>query len=135
MTDHVSKAKRSEIMSKVRGKDTSPELIVRKLLFSRGYRYRLHDKSLPGCPDIVFRCKKRVIFVHGCFWHCHGCGKGNPPKTNLSYWLPKLENNRERDRRNQSLLASMGWSVLVVWQCELSDKIVLARTLDEFCGE
>lgn len=132
MTDHVSKAKRSEIMKHVRGKDTGPELVVRKLIFSLGYRYRLHGKSLPGKPDIVFASRKKVIFVHGCFWHYHNCKKGKPPKSNLDYWLPKLKENRRRDNRNQKLLASIGWEFLVVWQCQIHDAVKLEDRIVTF---
>lgn len=119
MIDHVSKEKRSEIMRQVQGKDTAPELIVRKLVYSLGYRYRLYDKKLPGKPDLVFSGRKKVIFVHGCFWHAHNCKKGKPPKSNLDYWLPKLKENRRRDIRNQKLITSSGWKFLVVWQCQI----------------
>jgi DNA mismatch endonuclease, patch repair protein len=119
-------------MKRVRGKHTTPELVVRKLVFSLGYRYRLHDKKLPGKPDIVFASRKKIIFVHGCFWHQHLCSKGNPPKSNLDYWLPKLKENRRRDICNQEILVSMGWQFLVIWQCELKDKAVLKKKLSSF---
>lgn len=132
MIDHVSKEKRSEIMKRIRGKDTAPELIVRKLIYSLGYRYRLHGKKLPGKPDLVFAGRKKVIFVHGCFWHGHSCKKGKPPKSNLNYWLPKLRENQARDARNQELLSSMGWQSLVIWQCEISDANNLKRVVTNF---
>ena len=105
-------------MQSVGTKDTGPELIVRKILSGAGYRYRLHVKRLPGKPDIVFIGRKKAIFVHGCFWHSHGCLKGQAPKSRLDYWEPKLEANRARDERNRSDLESNGWSVLTIWQCQ-----------------
>lgn len=119
--DSVTKEKRSEIMSKVRSKNTSPELAVRKLLFSLGYRYRLHAKNLPGKPDLVFPGRKKVIFVHGCFWHYHDCKTGHIPKSRLDYWKPKLTTRRQRDATNVAALIGMGWRVLVLWECEISD--------------
>ncbi|MBS4050628.1 MAG: DNA mismatch endonuclease Vsr [Methylomonas sp.] len=119
-------------MSKIRSKNTSPELAVRKLVFSLGYRYRLHGKNLPGKPDLVFPGRKKVIFVHGCFWHYHDCKKGKPPKSRLEYWLPKLQNNRERDAANISALTDLGWEVLIIWQCEVKDLEKLKETVTEF---
>ncbi|WP_341327215.1 very short patch repair endonuclease [Methylotuvimicrobium sp. KM2] len=132
MVDKVSKEKRSEIMSKVRGKDTSPELVVRKLVFSLGYRYRLHAKNLPGKPDLVFPGRKKAIFVHGCFWHYHDCKKGKPPKSNEAYWLPKLEKNRKRDQENAALLENLGWEVMVIWQCQLKNLLDLETAIKSF---
>lgn len=132
MIDHVSKEKRSYIMKRIRGKDTAPELMVRKLIYSLGYRYRLHVKELPGKPDLVFLGRKKIIFVHGCFWHGHNCKKGKPPKTNFDYWLPKLNENQARDARNQTLLESMGWQVLVLWQCEINDTDSLKKIITNF---
>lgn len=132
MSDHVSPAKRSQIMSRVRSKDTSPELLVRRLVFSLGYRYRLHDKKLPGKPDLVFASRKKVIFVHGCFWHFHGCKKGMPPKSNLHYWMQKLLDNQTRDARAYQALNDAGWQYLVVWQCQLRRLEELPAVLSEF---
>lgn len=132
MVDHVSRAKRSEIMKRIRGKNTAPELSVRKLVYSLGYRYRLHVKALPGKPDIVFLGRKKVIFVHGCFWHGHNCKKGKPPKSHLNYWLPKLKENRHRDARNQKLLASSGWKFLVIWQCQIRNPTTLKKKIVAF---
>ncbi|MDO8926797.1 MAG: very short patch repair endonuclease [Sideroxyarcus sp.] len=134
MVDHVSKEKRSEIMKRIRGKDTTPELVVRKLIHSMGYRYRLNVRGLPGRPDIVFANRKKVIFIHGCFWHRHGCKKGKPPKSNLEYWLPKLKDNQTRDVRNQRHLASLGWKTLVIWQCETKDTNGLKKIIAKFLG-
>lgn len=119
-------------MQSVGTKDTGPEWIVRRALFRRGYRYRLHRKGLPGRPDIVFPGRKAAIFVHGCFWHGHGCSKGAAPKSKLDYWGPKLEANRARDLANVAELERRGWRVLVVWQCETSDEAALAERLTAF---
>ncbi|WP_211464746.1 very short patch repair endonuclease [Collimonas silvisoli] len=135
MTDHVTKEKRSEIMRAIRGKNTTPEIIVRKLVFSLGYRYRLHGGNLSGKPDLVFPGRRRVIFIHGCFWHYHNCSKGKPPKSNLDYWLPKLKENRRRDVRNQKSILSIGWKFLVIWQCELSDTVQLKKKIIDFLEE
>lgn len=131
--DRVTPEKRSQIMSRIRGKNTTPELIVRQLIYSLGYRYRIHSKKLPGRPDIVFHGRKKIIFVHGCFWHGHeGCNKGRPPKSNIHYWVTKLENNRKRDLEKQSELIKLGWKVLVIWQCELKNMELLRIRIIEF---
>ena len=119
MPDHVTKERRSFIMSQVGTKDTGPEMIVRRALHSFGYRYRLHRRDLPGTPDLVFPSRRKVVFIHGCFWHAHGCRWGQLPKSRPDYWKPKLETNRERDKRNIESLAAKGWKALAVWQCEL----------------
>jgi DNA mismatch endonuclease (patch repair protein) len=119
MADIFDKEKRSQIMSKISGKDTKPELIIRKALFSEGYRYRLHRKDLPGNPDIVFPSRKKVIFVNGCFWHGHNCKKAVLPTTNRSFWENKLTGNKVRDKRNLTKLNAMGWKSLVIWQCQI----------------
>ncbi len=114
--------------------NTGPELAVRRFLHQMGYRYRLHAKNLPGRPDIVFASRKKVIFVHGCFWHNHGCDKGRPPKSRLTYWGPKLTANRERDKAQRSRLEALGWGVLTIWQCETRDLEKLSQKLDAFLG-
>lgn len=125
--DSLSKEERSEIMARVRSKNMRPELFVRKLVFALGYRYRLHARDLPGCPDLVFRPRRKVIFVHGCFWHRHAnCALARMPKSRLDFWAPKLEGNRERDEKNKRTLHREGWKVLTVWECELDD----AKRLD-----
>ncbi|MCP2012768.1 DNA mismatch endonuclease (patch repair protein) [Duganella sp. HSC-15S17] len=116
-------------MQKVGNKDTGPEMEVRSLLHRLGYRFRLHRKDLPGSPDIVFASRRLVFFVHGCFWHAHGCRKGQPPKSRIEYWGPKLEANRLRDKRVADALAQADWKVEILWQCELSDKETLAARL------
>jgi len=118
--DTFPKKIRSEIMSKVSSSDTKPELIVRKFLFSRGFRYRKNDKKLPGKPDIVLPKYKTVIFVHGCFWHMHGnCKHADLPKSNVEYWTEKICRNVKRDLENHKQLAAAGWKIIVVWECEL----------------
>ena len=134
MTDNRTRQSRSALMSRIRGKDTAPELVVRRLLHGMGYRYRLHRRDLPGKPDIVFPTRRTVIFVHGCFWHAHGCKKGQPPKTRLDFWTPKLQRNTARDRANESTLIEAGWTVLTVWQCDTQDLTALASKLVEALG-
>lgn len=119
-------------MQSVKTENTGPELMVRRALFAVGYRFRLHRKDLPGRPDIVLPGRKKAIFVHGCFWHGHGCAKGRGSKSRLEYWGPKLEANKERDARNRRALMDLGWDVLTLWQCELSDKEELTKRLQVF---
>jgi DNA mismatch endonuclease (patch repair protein) len=119
-SDTVTVSERSRIMAAVKSKDTSPELVVRRLVHSLGYRYRLHVASLPGTPDLVFPSRKKIIFVHGCFWHGHSCADGHRPKSNATYWGPKIAKNIERDRVNRERLSSFGWSVVTVYECELA---------------
>lgn len=131
--DNVSPRRRSEIMARVRAKDTGPEMLVRRLVYSMGYRYRLHDRSLPGTPDIVLRRARKVIFVHGCFWHRHArCALARLPKSRVKFWRPKLDSNRVRDRRNVARLRRAGWRVMVVWECELAKLASLTRRLGRF---
>lgn len=126
---------RRRIMQSVKSKNTKPELTVRRLLHAMGYRYRLHRKDLPGKPDIAFIGRRKAIFVHGCFWHWHGCDKGQLPKSRLAYWKPKLAENVKRDRTKVEQLEALGWDVLVVWQCELKDAGALAARLQDFVDE
>lgn len=122
MVDKFSKHKRSEIMSHIKSKNTKPEITVRKIIYSLGYRYRLHRKDLPGKPDLAFIKKKKVIFINGCFWHGHsGCKKSALPDTNYEFWNDKIKNNVNRDTRNYKLLKDMGWKYLVIWQCEIKN--------------
>ena len=123
---------RRRIMQSVKSKNTGPELVVRRLLHGMGYRYRLHRKDLPGKPDIVFGSRRKAIFVHGCFWHGHGCPKGRLPKSRLEYWQSKVDKNRERDCSKEKQLRSLGWNVLVIWQCETADLEALASRLQDF---
>lgn len=123
MADTVSKEKRSEIMSRVTGKETKPEIIVRKYLFARGLRYRKNVKRLPGTPDIVLPKYKTAVFVNGCFWHGHkGCKYAHLPSTNLEYWEKKIADNLERDERKKRELEELGYRVLIVWQCQLKSR-------------
>ena len=114
-------------MSKVRGKDTGPEMAVRRIAHALGYRYRLHCRDLPGTPDLVFRRMKKVIFVHGCLWHRHGCVLDRPPKSRKEFWEAKLQGNKERDRKRQHELRKLGWRVLVLWECQLERKTLPKR--------
>ncbi|WP_298015879.1 very short patch repair endonuclease [uncultured Parasphingopyxis sp.] len=132
MVDNRSKESRSRLMSRIGSRDTAPELIVRKLLYRLGYRYRLHHKGLPGKPDIVFAGRKKAIFVHGCYWHGHGCKIGKLPKSRLDYWQPKIERNRQRDGEKREALENMGWTVLEVWQCETRNMRTLQDILQDF---
>lgn len=124
MADTLSPAERSARMSRVRGKDTKPEWVIRRLVHQIGLRYRLHDSGLPGKPDLVFRSRRKVIFVHGCYWHRHpdaGCKLARLPKSRLDFWAPKLEANAQRDARHVAALEADGWQILVVWECEIRD--------------
>ncbi|MFZ1963062.1 MAG: DNA mismatch endonuclease Vsr [Roseiarcus sp.] len=133
--DTLTPVERSERMSRVRAKDTSPELAVRSTIHRLGYRYRLHARTLPGHPDLVFAMRRKVVFVHGCFWHRHeNCKLARLPKSRLDFWIPKLEANRERDLRNQAALKTAGWDCLVVWECELGDRPALERKLKSYLG-
>ena len=122
MTDVVSPAKRSQMMSGIKGKNSLPEMLVRKALFAMGYRFRLHRRDLPGTPDIAMPGRRIAIFVHGCFWHAHqGCKYAKTPSTRTEFWTAKLQGNIERDRRATDKLAEMGWRVLNVWECSTRD--------------
>jgi DNA mismatch endonuclease (patch repair protein) len=133
--DRISRAQRSKLMARVGSQDTQPEMAVRRLIFRLGYRYRVNVKGLPGTPDIVFARRRKVIFVHGCFWHSHaGCGKARLPASNLDYWLPKLERTRERDAAVQRQLRQLGWRTLVVWECETAKAAALGRRICRFLG-
>lgn len=124
---------RSRIMRAVKGRDTKPELVVRRLTHSLGYRYRLHRKDLPGKPDLVFPSRRKVIFVHGCFWHQHDCSRGSrSPKSNRDYWLPKLSRNKQRDLEHQAKLKKLGWDLLVIWECKMKDKSILSKRIKNF---
>jgi DNA mismatch endonuclease (patch repair protein) len=132
-TDPLTPAQRRRTMASVRGKDTMPELAVRRLVHGLGYRYRLHRRELPGKPDLVFPARRKVIFVHGCFWHRHHCRAGaKEPKTNTAYWLPKLAKNKTRDKAHQIKLRRSGWRVLVVWECHLKNEKTLHRRIVKF---
>ena len=124
MADTVTPHRRSEIMSNIRAKGMKPEMAVRRLVHAMGYRYRLHRRDLPGKPDLVFPGRRKVIFVHGCFWHQHSdpaCRIARRPRSNQYYWLPKLERNVARDAEHQVQLSELGWDVLVIWECDLGE--------------
>lgn len=131
MVDRFSRETRSQVMSRIRGKDTKPEILVRSYLFSRGLRFRKNDRRYPGSPDIVLPKYRTVVFVQGCFWHLHeGCRYAVMPKSNVDYWKKKLYGNRQRDERNRKELEEMGWNVITVWECQLKgDK--RERTLED----
>ena len=129
--DTLSTSERSTRMGLIKSRDTAPELALRRLVSMLGYRYRLHEKTLPGHPDLVFPSRRKVIFVHGCFWHRHNrCQLARLPKSRPEFWLPKLQGNKARDRATRSALTRQGWSSLVIWECELHDPVrVMIKTL------
>lgn len=136
MTDVYSKQKRSWIMAKIHGWNTKPELAIRSMVFRMGFRFRLHDRRLPGCPDIVLPRYKRAIFVNGCFWHGHrNCARASLPSSRRRFWEKKIFSNVERDRRNRLKLARMGWKHFTVWQCELRKPDILMRKLSGFLNK
>ena len=122
MADRLSPEKRSRVMSSIKGRDTRPELYMRKNIWKQGFRYRLHVRTLPGTPDLVLAKYGVAIFVHGCFWHQHGCPNTRRPSSNLAYWEQKLNGNVARDARNQTLLKELGWTVEVIWECRLEQE-------------
>ncbi len=132
MVDHLPPELRSANMALILGKNTKPELVVRKVAHRLGYRFRLHDPRLPGKPDLVFPSRKAVIFVHGCFWHQHTCRRASIPKSRPEYWLPKLTRNVERGHKQVDDLRAAGWRVLIVWECEVGDHVLLANTISSF---
>lgn len=136
MTDTMSSEERSQRMALIRSIDTKPELLVRRLLHGMGYRYRLHGRDLPGKPDLVFKSRRAVVFVHGCFWHRHeGCPLARLPKSRVEFWTTKLEGNRMRDIRKVAALKEAGWRVFVVWECMLGNTEALAANLRRFLDE
>jgi DNA mismatch endonuclease (patch repair protein) len=135
--DTLTREQRSERMSRVRGADTKPEMIVRRMAHGMGYRYRVHRRDLPGKPDLVFPSRRKAIFVHGCFWHRHPdpkCSLARLPKSRLEFWRAKLDGNRARDERNETRLRELGWGVLTIWECQLRDRGALERTIRGFLG-
>lgn len=133
--DKLSRETRSALMSRIKSKDTQPEMTVRHLVHAMGRRYRLHVGSLPGCPDLVFPRDKKLIFVHGCFWHQHArCPRAKPPRSRGEYWTKKLERNRMRDARNVSALRRQGWRVLTIRECQLLQIDRVERRLEKFLG-
>ncbi len=131
--DVHTREQRSRNMSAIRGKDTKPEIIVRRIVHRLGYRFRLHRRDLPGCPDLVFPGRCKIIFVHGCFWHQHtGCRHCHRPRTRAEFWAAKLDGNVSRDKRVQRDIRSLGWKVLVLWECQTSSVARLTRRIDAF---
>lgn len=124
---------RSRTMRAIKSKDSKPELLIRRLIYALGYRYRLHRKELPGCPDLVFSSRQKVIFIHGCFWHGHHCKRGaRMPKENSDYWCNKIAKNVQRDKKHLSDLRHIGWDVLVLWECDLKDTDAVKRKVVRF---
>ncbi len=132
--DNLTPGRRSENMRRIRDKDTTPELVARKICRELGFvGYRIHRKDLPGKPDIAWIGRKLAIFVDGCFWHGHDCSEGiRKPKSNQGYWIPKIERNRQRDANNFAALQAMGWKVLVIWECEIKDMSLLSKKFQHF---
>jgi DNA mismatch endonuclease (patch repair protein) len=130
--DTRTREERSRLMSHIKGKNTSPELAIRSMIHRMGYRFRLHRKDLPGSPDIVFPAQKKIIFVHGCFWHGHFCKKDKMPKSRVTYWEEKIETNKRRDRRNTRALKRLGWDIMVVRECHLKKPELLSVNLSRF---
>jgi DNA mismatch endonuclease, patch repair protein len=131
--DQLSKTERSALMRRIKSKDTVPEVLVRKLIFSMGYRYRLHTGKLQGNPDIVFQSLHKIIFINGCFWHQHkGCKGSHIPKSNIDYWQPKLGKTVKRDLANRRKLIKDGWDVLVIWECEINNIAKLKKMITMF---
>lgn len=127
--DTLPPDRRSEIMSRIKGKNTKPEMRVRSLLHSMGFRFRLHRKDLPGKPDIILPKWKTAVFVHGCFWHGHDCPRGSRPSSNIAFWAEKIRKNQERDRTANDRLRDSGWTTMVIWECELRDIVTLRSKL------
>ncbi len=133
--DNRTKEQRSKCMKNIRSKNTTPELIVRKFLYNKGYRYRLHDKKLPGKPDIVLRKFNTVIFINGCFWHGHkNCSEAKKPKSNSEFWKTKIVSNQQRDMKNIESLSKLGWRVLTIWECQLQ-KDLMESTLSDIVNK
>ena len=133
LTDKLTPEQRSENMRRIRSAGTKPEMVVRSLAHRLGFRFRLHAKDLPGKPDLVFRSRRKAIFVHGCFWHGHSCKEGQrEPKSNMDYWRGKISRNKERDALHLSALEAKDWTCLIIWECETADTKKLAQKLEAF---
>lgn len=131
--DTITPARRSAVMARIRGRDTKPEMTVRRLVHAMGYRFRLHRSELPGSPDLVFSPRRKIVFVHGCYWHRHpGCRFAYSPKSNVEFWTRKFDSNIARDQRVEEELEHLGWNVLTIWECEVSDKERLRARLADF---
>ena len=135
MADKLTPEARSRLMAAVKARDTTPELKVRRLAHSLGYRFRLHRRDLPGRPDLVFSTRRKIVFVHGCFWHRHpGCRKATMPKSQTEFWSSKFARNVERDARNERELRAAGWDILIIWECETRDVEKISEALRNFLG-
>jgi len=137
LTDKISPERRSANMRAIRSKGMKPESIIRRLAHALGYRFRLHRKDLPGKPDIVFPGRRAVVFIHGCFWHQHpdpSCKDSRLPKSNIDYWGPKLQRNKARDAENEAALLTLGWRVLIIWECQIKEEAALKECLSQFLG-
>jgi len=133
MADSLTVSQRSYCMSQIGGKNTKPEKIVRSIVYKLGFRYRLHYKKLSGKPDLVFPSRKKVIFVHGCYWHRHNCKKGKSiPITNKMFWKNKLDRNKERDKENKQTLRKLGWKILTIWECQIKNPAKLTEQINKF---
>jgi DNA mismatch endonuclease (patch repair protein) len=130
--DTFTPEQRSRVMAAIKGQDTTPEMRVRRLAHALGYRFRLHDRRLPGSPDLTFPKRRKAIFVHGCFWHSHSCRDGKTPKSNQAYWRTKLEANVARDHRKSTELEKAGWTVMTIWECETRDRGELQHLITRF---
>ncbi len=136
MIDNLSKEQRLRNMKSIKSKDSKPELKVRKLVYALGFRYRLHKKDLPGKPDLVFSKQKKIILVHGCFWHGHNCKRGKVnPKTNANYWSTKISKNISRDKSNIRKLRSLGWKILIVWECKIKNLEQIESRISKFLSQ
>jgi DNA mismatch endonuclease, patch repair protein len=135
MADTVTKAQRSRIMAAVKSRDTQPEMLVRRLVHGLGFRFRLHRRDLPGAPDIVLPRLRKVIHVHGCFWHMHDCGRCKIPESRRKFWLAKLTRNQGRDLRTAKALSQLGWTAMTVWECDLRNPIVVTSRLKRFLSD
>lgn len=134
MVDTLTPQARSALMARIGGKNTAPEMLVRRLAHGLGYRFRLHRRDLPGSPDLVFPRLRKIVLVHGCYWHGHGCKIGRLPKSNVTFWADKIVKNQARDARNLADLRRLGWQTLVVWQCETRRRETLGKILERFLG-
>lgn len=133
MADAFTPEQRSHIMRQVKAKNTSVEIEVRRIAWRLGYRYRLHRRDLPGIPDLAFPGKRKVIFVHGCFWHGHDCARGKRvPKSNHEYWVAKIARTKARDNANKEALQKNGWGVMIIWECEIRNKASISEKIDRF---
>ncbi|MBT2865909.1 DNA mismatch endonuclease Vsr [Chromobacterium violaceum] len=132
--DTLSPEARSRVMGRIKSKHTKPEMAVRKIAYGLGYRYRLHGKELPGKPDLVFKGRRQAVFVHGCFWHGHDCGRCRMPKSNQAYWQAKIQANMSRDAAARMRLEEMGWRILEIWECQTRDASLIESMLKNFLG-